>query len=172
MIHDRVISAMLIGGLQRWNFFAVLFILTLTTLSLGCGPEGPDANLEGGSSGGIESSAPHSRPSEKGGTGAAQTVCYVTPKAGVDAVLVRAAPTIHSSRLGQINAGQRANASCQLTAGAPYTACGGTSSSWVGVTWAGRAGYVALLCVDYNYAAQPPGGTRSSAVPQLPVAPG
>lgn len=78
-----------------------------------------------------------------------EKACYVTPKAGVRAVNVRLRPNNNSTRLGIIQAGQRAPASCDATEGASYTACGGTNSWWNQVTWSGRTGYVAHLCVDW-----------------------
>ncbi|WP_170185011.1 hypothetical protein [Saccharothrix texasensis] len=75
--------------------------------------------------------------------------CYVTPKAGVSGVNVRLRTNAGSTRLGIIQPGQRAAASCEATSGSSYTACGGTSSWWIQVQWDGRTGYVAQLCVDW-----------------------
>ncbi len=76
--------------------------------------------------------------------------CWVTPKAGVDAVNARSAPNTSASRNGIINAGQTADADCVATSGGTYTACGGTSNWWVRVTWVGTS-YVALNCVNWYY---------------------
>jgi hypothetical protein len=75
--------------------------------------------------------------------------CYVTPKSGVSGVNVRLRANDESTRLGIIQPGQRAAASCDATSGSSYTACGGTSKWWVQVQWNGRTGYVAHLCVDW-----------------------
>ncbi|MER5267808.1 hypothetical protein ABTZ99_37485 [Actinosynnema sp. NPDC002837] len=75
--------------------------------------------------------------------------CYVTPKSGVSGVNVRLRTNEDSTRLGIIQPGQRAAASCDATSGSSYTACGGTSSWWIQVQWDGRTGYVAHLCVDW-----------------------
>lgn len=77
--------------------------------------------------------------------------CYVTPKAGVDAVNVRSGASTASPRFGIINHGQRAAASCTATKGRSYKACGGTSPWWVRVTWLHRTGYVAWRCVNWYY---------------------
>jgi hypothetical protein len=78
------------------------------------------------------------------------STCYVTPKSGVSAVFVHTQHSVSSPRIGQINSGQTATASCTATSGGTYTACGGTSGWWVGgVRWNGSVGYVALLCVNW-----------------------
>ena len=75
--------------------------------------------------------------------------CYVTPKSGVSAVLVRLSPNTGGTPIGQINYGQTATASCSATSGGSYTACGG-SHWWVGnVAWNGYHGYVAWACVNW-----------------------
>ncbi|NUT54052.1 MAG: SH3 domain-containing protein [Saccharothrix sp.] len=75
--------------------------------------------------------------------------CYVTPKKGVSAVNVRLRANPTSTKLGTIQSGQKAPASCDATKGGEYTACGGTSQWWIQVTWNDRTGYVAHLCVDW-----------------------
>lgn len=75
--------------------------------------------------------------------------CYVTPKSGVSGVNVRLRTNDGATRLGVIQPGQRAAASCDATSGSSYTACGGTSNWWIQVQWDGRTGYVAHLCVDW-----------------------
>lgn len=75
--------------------------------------------------------------------------CYVTPNALVSAVNVHLRADQGSTRLGIIQSGQRASASCIGTEGGSYTACGGTSTWWIKVIWNKRIGYVPYLCVDW-----------------------
>lgn len=90
------------------------------------------------------------RPQAEASTAVAATTCYVTPKAGVNAVRVHTQPSVTSTRIGIIYPGQRAVASCSATAGGYYSDCGG-STWWIRVTWSGRTGYVAWRCVNWTY---------------------
>jgi hypothetical protein len=85
------------------------------------------------------------------GDASVSKTCYVSPKKGVDGVNVRLRANASSTRLGVIQPGQRAVASCSATQGGSYTACGGTSNWWIKVTWSGRSGFVAQRCVDWYY---------------------
>jgi hypothetical protein len=60
---------------------------------------------------------------------AAERSCYVTPKAGVQAVIVRSHKSVHSTALAQLNHGQRAAAACTASKGT-YSSKGCKKSNW------------------------------------------
>jgi hypothetical protein len=97
------------------------------------------------------SAAPAPAPVGDSEVSPAAATCYVSPKSGVSAVRVRLRANNTSTIIGTIQPGQRAVASCGATSGGSYTACGGTSTWWIQVTWNGRTGYVAQRCVNWYY---------------------
>lgn len=103
------------------------------------------------SAGSAMAATANSAPEPVGSDVSAAVTCYVAPKAGVSSVNVRRTASATAERIGIMYPGQRAVASCSATSGGSYTACGGSSTWWVRVTWNGATGYVAQRCVDWYY---------------------
>lgn len=59
----------------------------------------------------------------------------------------RASPNSSSTRYGIVPAGRWVPASCSITTGGSYTACGSTSNYWLRVYWNGSWGYSVYTCV-------------------------
>ncbi len=74
--------------------------------------------------------------------------CEVTPAPGQGTINVRSSPTTSSAVVNYLQPGEFMESGCSGQSGGSYTACGGTSSSWVwvhlGLNW---VGYVARRCV-------------------------
>jgi hypothetical protein len=63
---------------------------------------------------------------------------------------VWAGPSASGSGVGSVVAGRTYDADCALVPGGTYTACGGTTSEWARVNYAGDSwGYLPSTCVTW-----------------------
>lgn len=74
--------------------------------------------------------------------------CIATSK--IDGLNIRARPTSDAASLGQLNKGSFAYADCNGYGGAPVSACGGLTKTWVAVWHNNVWGYVPNVCVEWR----------------------
>ena len=74
--------------------------------------------------------------------------CEVTPAPGQGTINVRSGPRTSSEIRDYLQPGEFMPSQCSGVSGGSYTACGGTSTSWIEVYSSGLfSGYVARRCV-------------------------
>lgn len=78
--------------------------------------------------------------------------CYVTPRKGVRAVIIRKYKSTRSAAIGQINRGERGRAKCTANRGGWYSIKGCKKSNWwIKTKFRTKEGWVAWGCVNWHY---------------------